>query len=195
MRAPAAVKPVAIALALSSALVGTACTSSSETLPACVRPEDAVFVLEAQSVPSATRLPCVADLPIGWNFAGSEIRDDLTRLWLDHDRAGPHAVEVTLTATCDLSAAVEIPPASDEAGMRIYQEPRRLQPDFDGSRYQVFEGGCIEYRYTFPAPADPALVIEADLALSTLERAIVVRSVADAVDLTLCGAQAPPCQG
>jgi hypothetical protein len=195
MTGPPLEKKVWIALCLATALLGSGCTSASETFPACIRPDDAVFVLEAQSVPSATRLPCIADLPIGWDFAGSEIRDDLTRLWLDHDRAGPHAVEVTLTATCDLSAAVEIPPASDEAGMRIYQEPRRLQPDFDGSRYQVFEGGCIEYRYAFPAPADPALVIEADLALSSLERAIVVRSVRESVDLTLCGAQAPPCLG
>lgn len=184
-----------LTLLLVGVITATSCTSASATLPACSRPDDPVFVLVAQSVPSATRLPCIEDLPIGWGFAGSEIQDDRTRLWLDHDRAGVHAVAITLAAACDVSAAVEIPPSSDEAGMRVYQEPRSLKPTFEGSRYQVFEGGCIEYDYSFSSRAESTLAIEADLALSTIERALIVREVRERVDLTLCGAEAPPCAG
>ena len=42
-------------------------------------------------MPSATRLPCIAELPAGWQFGGALIKDTETTLWLDNDRAGIHA--------------------------------------------------------------------------------------------------------
>ena len=46
---------VVLALGVSA----SACTSGGEDMPECSAPDGQVFVLEAQSVPSATRLPCV----------------------------------------------------------------------------------------------------------------------------------------
>ncbi len=100
-----------------------------------------------------------------------------------------------MTESCDVSEAVEIPPGPDEAGMRVYQAPSRLDPGFTGSRFLVFPGGCIAHHYAFSDDADPTLVIEADLAISTVARSEVVGHVRDTVDLTLCGAEAPPCVG
>ena len=151
-------------------------------------------MLVAQSVPSATRLPCIAELPIGWRFGGSLVRDDGTTLWLDHDRAGIRAVEVELTARCDVGSAVEVPPAPDEIGMRTYQAPVSLDP-FEGTRSIVFEGGCIRYHYRFTRGSEPALVIEADRALSTLPREEIVADTRSDLDLTVCGADAPACAG
>jgi hypothetical protein len=82
------------------------CTSAGSDEPACNRPDASIFVLEAQSVPSATRVPCIASLPIGWRFAGSLVEDGSSELWLDHDRAGIHAVEVRLSEDCDVGSAV-----------------------------------------------------------------------------------------
>jgi hypothetical protein len=177
------------------AITAAGCSEGSEATPACSRPESSIIILEAQSVPSATRLPCIADLPIGWSFAGIETRNDQTVFWLDHDRAGIHAVEVSVRPSCDIASAVQVPPSPDETDMRIYQRPTTLEPGFSGSRYQVFEGGCIEYRYSFSDDADPTLVIEADQAISTVPRSDLVAEVADRYDLILCGAGAPPCEG
>ena len=172
----------------------TACSSESQGQPVCSEPQSAILVLEAQSVPEATRLPCIAELPIGWRFGGSLVRDDGATIWLDHDRAGAHAVEVVLMSSCDVAEAVEVPPAPDEIGMRTYQEPVSLDP-YVGTRSLVFNGGCIEHRYRFVPGSEPGLVIEADLAVSTLPRTTIVSEVRSDLDLTVCGFGAPPCAG
>jgi hypothetical protein len=183
---------IALSIALMSGAV--ACSADNPQQPVCAHLDGSILVLEAQSVPSATRIPCIAELPIGWRFAGSLVRDSGTTLWLDHDRAGVHAVEVELMARCDVSQAVEVPPAPDEIGMRTYQLPESLDP-FVGSRMLVFDGGCIVSRYRFAEGSEPALVIEADSAVSTLSRATIVAEVRRDLDLTVCGAGAPPCAG
>ena len=65
-----------------------ACSADIPQQPVCAHLDGSILILEAQSVPAATRIPCIAELPIGWRFAGSLIRDSGTTLWLDHDRAG-----------------------------------------------------------------------------------------------------------
>jgi hypothetical protein len=174
----------------------SSCATNTSVQPLCREPYDSasILILEAQSVPSATQLPCIAELPLGWRFSGSYIDDTRSTLWLDHDRAGIRAVEVTLTEKCDISSAVEVPPGPDEVGMRIYQDPVSLDP-FIGSRIAVFEGGCIVARYRFAEGSEPALVIEADRAISTIARRDLVAGVNAELDLTLCGAGAPPCPG
>ncbi|MGH3173593.1 MAG: hypothetical protein ACRDPF_06970, partial [Streptosporangiaceae bacterium] len=77
------------------------------------------MILSAQAVPSAAMLPCIAALPAGWSIGGADISDGHTRLWLDSDRAGPRAITVTLTATCDTSGAHQIP--SDQPGTRRFE--------------------------------------------------------------------------
>ena len=181
-------------LAAAATIATASCVPVDPAEPICARPADSILVLQAQSVPWATRLPCIAELPIGWRFGGSLVRDDGSTLWLDHDRAGMHAVEVELMASCDVSSAVEVPPAPDEVGMRSYQEPHSLEP-FVGTRSLVFDGGCIVYRYRFAPDSEPSLVIEADSAVSTVLRGEVVAKVRETLDLTVCGAGAPPCEG
>ncbi|HVF08390.1 MAG TPA: hypothetical protein VNC60_07425 [Actinomycetota bacterium] len=177
-------------LVLSSA----ACAADFGVQPICSKPDEAIMVLEAQSVPSATRLPCIAELPIGWMFSGIVVNDAGTTLWLDHDRAGARALEVELMRSCDTSAAVEVPSAPDEFGMRVYQEPTSLVP-YTGTRWLIFDGGCIVYRYRFTNDTEPALVLEADRAMSSIPRATIVASVRRELDVTLCGAGAPDCVG
>ena len=181
-------------LSLALACSAVACSADNPEQPVCSHPDGAILILQAQSVPSATRIPCIAELPLGWRFSDSFVRDDGATLWLDHDRAGVHAVEVELMARCDVSQAVEVPPAPDEIGMRTYQSPESLDP-YVGSRTLVFDGGCIIASYRFAQGSEPALVIEADRAISTLPRSTIVGGVRRDLDLTLCGAGAPPCAG
>jgi hypothetical protein len=98
-------------------------------------------VLMAQSVPSATWVPCLEGMPLGWHFADMEADSDSAAFWLDSDRHGTHAIEVRLTATCDTTGASEI--ASDRPEMRRFERVTQVTPLFVGRRFYLFEGGCI----------------------------------------------------
>jgi hypothetical protein len=185
-------RAVAVVALLGVALL-PACATSQSALPACNHPDDGIFVLAAQAVPSATRLPCINGLPAGWMFGGSLIESGLARFWLDSDVAGIHSVEVDLTARCDTSGAVEVPASADEAGTQVFQAPSSLPPHFAGTRYIVFPGGCLSSTYRFAAEAPATLALEADAAVSLLPRQDIVSRVADELDESLCGAGAPPC--
>jgi hypothetical protein len=75
--------------------------------------------LMAQSVPSASRVPCMQFLPVGWRVAEVAVNNGRSLITLNHDRAGAAALVVRLTAGCDPSGAVEGPSAT--AGVRHYQ--------------------------------------------------------------------------
>jgi hypothetical protein len=99
-------------------------------------------VLMAQSVPSATWVPCIrAALPLGWNFHHLEAGNGQSRFWLDSDRDGKRAVEVRLTPSCATAGATEIP--SDREGMRRLERVDRISPGYTGRRYYLFDGGCL----------------------------------------------------
>jgi hypothetical protein len=185
-----------IALVIATVAVLTGCTAGGGgRTPFCTKTDDGVFVLLAQSVPSATQLPCVSEFPAGWTFGGSDISSDLSRFWLDSDRGGIHAVEVSLRRSCDTTGAVEERPAPDEAGTRVFVRPDSLTPSFTGVRFLVFDGGCIGYMFRFASGASSTLAIEAIEALSLLPRATIVAEVREDPGLILCGAGAPPCDG
>lgn len=175
-------------------LLAAGCSTSAVSLPSCTQDEDSIFALTAQAVPSATQLPCIKSLPAGWSFSGSLIRNGSAQFWLDSTIAGVHAVEVALRPSCETGAAVRVPPAPDEVGMRSYVEPD-LPPGFSGARFLLFEGGCVAYRYRFTGSAPPTLVLEAEEALSFVPRGAIVAAVEKEVDQILCGAAAPPCEG
>lgn len=98
-------------------------------------------VLLAQSVPTATWVPCLEVIPLGWDVSGLEATDSDARFWLDSDRDGVRAVEIRLDEACDTTGATRIP--SDREAMQRWERVRQVTPEFVGTRYYVFEGGCI----------------------------------------------------
>jgi tRNA A-37 threonylcarbamoyl transferase component Bud32 len=147
-----------------------------------------VMVLAAQSVPSATSVPCVATLPAGWTIDGLDVKRGRARFWLGSDVGGDRAVEATLLPreSCGVSAATEVP--SDEVGMRRYEQPEQLPPTMRSTRYYVFPGGCITYRMAFDSAATSALLFDVDSALGFQPRTELVDYVRDRNGLRLCGA-------
>jgi len=143
------------------------------------------MILAAQAVPSAARLPCIAALPSGWSIGGADISSGKFILRLDSDRAGQGAITVTLTATCNTSGAQQIP--SDQPGMRRFEHPLSLVPQFTGLRFYTFPGGCVTYRFSFAPGVSPSLAGAADSALSFQPRAELVDFVARTEGLALCG--------
>jgi hypothetical protein len=150
------------------------------------------MILSAQAVPSAAMLPCLAALPSGWSIGGADISSGKVSLSLDSDRAGTGAITITLTAACDTSGAQQIP--SDQPGMRRFEHPLSLVPQFTGLRFYTFPGGCVTYRFAFAPGASPVLAGAADSALSFQPRPALVHYVQRTEGLALCGRGAP-CPG
>ena len=143
------------------------------------------MILSAQAVPTAAMLPCIAALPAGWSTGGTDIASGRASFWLDSDRAGPRAVTVTLTATCDTSGAQQIP--SDQPGVRQYERPLSLVPQFSDVRYYIFPGGCVTYQFLFAPGAAPVLAAAVDTTVGLTARSALVGYVRRTEGLALCG--------
>jgi membrane-associated phospholipid phosphatase/tRNA A-37 threonylcarbamoyl transferase component Bud32 len=100
--------------------------------------------LEAQSVPSASRVPCVRSLLPGWKVAEISVNSGRTVIVLDHDRAGRRAVVARLTAACDPTGAAEVVSAEPSTRRWVRVEP--LAGVFGATWYDRFPGGCVTYR-------------------------------------------------
>lgn len=103
-------------------------------------------LLMAQSVPTSSWVPCLrTGVPSGWTFAGLDARNGSSRLTLNSDRDGDGAIEVGLVPSCDTRGAKEIP--SDREGMRRFERVIEVSPDYVGTRYYVFDGGCLTFDF------------------------------------------------
>jgi hypothetical protein len=100
--------------------------------------------LQAQAVPTASQVPCVRYLPVGWSVANVAVNDGRSILTLDHDRAGPAALVVRLTASCAPGGAVQGPSATP--GVRHYQRIQSPTGQFTATWYDQFPGGCVTSR-------------------------------------------------
>jgi tRNA A-37 threonylcarbamoyl transferase component Bud32/membrane-associated phospholipid phosphatase len=150
------------------------------------------IILAAQAIPSAARVPCVAEMPSGWRTGGADIVSGHSVFWLDSDQAGPRAVTITLTATCDVSGTRPVP--SDQPGTRRLDGPVAAGTRFTGMRIYTFPGGCATYRFDFAPGASPLLAIGVHSAVDFMPRATLVKYVRDNEGLALCGRGAP-CPG
>jgi hypothetical protein len=103
-------------------------------------------VLMAQSVPTASFVPCLEGLPLGWQLVDLDARSGSASFWLDSDRYGTHAIEVRLTEECDTSGTTQIP--SERPDMRRLEQIEQVSPQFIARRYYVFDGGCITVVFT-----------------------------------------------
>jgi len=121
----------------------------------------------------------------GWSTGGTDISSGKVRLWLDSDRAGPQAITVTLTATCDASGAHQIP--SDRPATRRFEHALSLVPRFSELRFYTFPGGCVTYRISFAPGASPIMADAAGSALSFQPRSVLVEFIQRTEGLALCG--------
>jgi tRNA A-37 threonylcarbamoyl transferase component Bud32/membrane-associated phospholipid phosphatase len=105
--------------------------------------------LLAQSVPSASLVPCLRSLPVGWMVGNVTVNDGRSVLSLDHDRAGPGVLVIRLTATCDTRGTTEV--NSDQPQVRRYQRIDRQTPRLEATRFDRFQGGCVTAQAAVPA--------------------------------------------
>jgi len=132
-----------VALAAAAALTG--CTSSSDTVPGCGDPLRLAIV--AQSVPSASYLPCIRDLQPGWTASGFDPTQDGTSFLLNSDRSPGQPVTVQLATACRTGGASPSPARAP--GVLTYTRLDSIRPTFAGRMYDVFPGGCVTYTFEF----------------------------------------------
>ena len=82
--------------------------------------------LMAQAVPTATKLPCVADLPLGWSVGEAETIRGHSMFVVGVGDGSTSAVTVTLTETCP--------------------------PMVEGTQQMPVDGGCVVYAPVGPGP-------------------------------------------
>jgi serine/threonine protein kinase len=122
--------------------------------------------LMAQAVPTATELPCIGDLPLGWGTEQATIvRNSATfTVGIGSDLVSP--VTVTLTETCPADPALQAIP---------------------------IDGGCVAYQVPPGTEVGSVPSFDDGGGLSFIDRRELVASVKQDEDLVLCGAHAPPC--
>lgn len=114
-------------------------------VPSCTA--SARLALVAQSVPTAAYVPCVTELPTGWTVTRFRAERGRTTFALLSDRAAGRAVEVRLTAACDVASAS--PEPARVVGSRTFLRLQRISPRYTGRLYDVFPGGCVTYAFDF----------------------------------------------
>lgn len=166
-----AIVPASLALALLGGCTGAA--PGFAVAPSCSAVERLGLV--AQSVPSASYVPCVTRLPTGWRTDELVIRTGATRFDLVSDRAANHPVRVAFRSGCRLSAASPVPPRT--LGGRTYLELHTISPRFAGTLYDVFPGGCVTYRFDFERGPHIALMADLQSSVGFVARVELDRSL------------------
>jgi hypothetical protein len=105
--------------------------------------------LLAQSVPSASLVPCLGSLPAGWMVGNVTVNNGRSVIRLHHDRAGTDVLEVQLTAACDTRGTT--PMVSTQPQVQRYQRIQHQASGFEATRFDSFPGGCVTTQAAVPA--------------------------------------------
>jgi hypothetical protein len=153
-----------VMLAATAALTG--CAAFSEAVPSCENPLRLAIV--AQSLPTASYLPCIRELPQGWSTSGFNPTQGGTSFLLTSDRSPEQPVKVQLVATCRPGIASPSPPRAP--GVLTYTRLTSIAPRFAGTLYDVFPGGCVSYAFDFPLGQQIALIEQFEGAIGLYPR-------------------------
>jgi serine/threonine protein kinase len=124
------------------------------------------LLLMAQSVSTASLVPCIEILPPGWTLGDVVVGNDRSRFTMTSDRGGVLVAE--LTASCDLAGAVELTSERPEA--RRYLRIERDAAGVTMTRAYTFSGGCITQRLVAPEASRQQLAGESSFALGFTTR-------------------------
>jgi len=141
---------VAVLVAVAAALLTAGCSSSigdpARILP-CTPSGDQIderMVLMAQSVPTASAVPCMRTALDDWFLDDMDSSDGYTRIEFSR-LIDQFAFTIELTRTCDHGGATET--ATDQPGTQRFDEPIRTGGSYRDQRYYLLPGACMSYRF------------------------------------------------
>ena len=163
-RNPFGILLTAVMLTACAGLAG--CATTGGAVPSCGDPLRLAVV--AQSVRTASYLPCIHGLPPGWDTSGFDPTQDGTGFLLNSDRSPGRPVTVRLTAACNVSGASPSPPRAP--GVLTYTRLDSISPRFAGTLYDIFPGGCVSYRFDFGSGSQIELMEQFERAVGLYPR-------------------------
>ena len=180
------------AVGLATLLVPVSC-SVQQTLPPPTCFSGGTHLIVAQSVRSASQIPCLLDLPTGWTVATVQVNEHHSVVTLDSDRAGEGAAVLRLEEACDVTDAVLAPSdliALEEADLGLEIDPdappnrverfdliEQVQPSFRAERFYVFPGGCVSWTFDFDEGASATESLSIGNALVLTSRQVLQEGV------------------
>ncbi len=131
------------------ALASGACGRLGTGLPACDTPTSnpsSATVLALQAVPRAEYSPCINSIQLGWDEVEFEVRSNL--VMLEFGREFSSFLEVSLTPSCDIGDAVEVPSGVD--GVARFEDIVQVTDEIrvtiipESERPRIFAGSLID---------------------------------------------------
>lgn len=170
MMSPSKQRRGVVVPALFVALFVASCSVQDSTpLPSC--DQGGSVLIAAQSVPGAQMLPCLTQLPLGWEVETVDITQDGTTIRFDSDRAGHHAAELVFDETCDPTGAAQQP--NDQEGVERFTLTEQAEPRLRAKSFHVFEGGCITWSFEFGNDVPRSEINELDETMMLIPRSVV----------------------
>ena len=173
------------AVGLATLFVLVSC-SVQQTLPPPTCFSGGTHLIVAQSVRSASQIPCLLDLPTGWTVATVQVNEHHSVITLDSDRAGEGAAVLRLEEACDVTDAVSAPSdliALEAADLGLDIDPdapptrverfdliEQVRPSFRAERFYVFPGGCVSWTFDFDKGASATESVSIGNALALFSR-------------------------
>jgi hypothetical protein len=125
--------------------VGGSETGSIGVLRCDAREVSGPLILLAQSVPTASAVPCLRAAPADWDITDFRVQSGRSRIALNYLAAETQALTIELTRRCERTGAEEV--TSDEPGLRRYDRVTRRGSDYAKELYYLYPGGCTVYRF------------------------------------------------
>jgi hypothetical protein len=144
-------------------------TSQANTVPGTLCPTSTVNQLVAQTVPTASLVPCASAFGARWSVDGEDYTSDGTSISMTGHDAAEVTWKVTLRSSCDTAGLTQEP--DEEHGAAVWRSDVQTDSTFTRTEAFTFDGGCVTSTVSFPVRFDRALVLgDVDAALQLVPR-------------------------
>jgi hypothetical protein len=155
-------------------------SSLAETVPGTACPSDSRNLIAAQSVPSASLVPCIAALGGRWSLTSEGYTDDGTQLAYMGEDAPDVTWHVDFSASCDTAGATQ---SGQQQGAAIFRREEQSSSTYSRDQSFVFDGGCVVSSIDVPLRYDRQLILDdIDESLVLVERSALNVEVRDQTD-------------
>jgi hypothetical protein len=102
-------------------------------------------VLMAQSVPTASAVPCLRSSVDNWTLATFDVSNGRSMIKFAYQEGTSETVIVEMTPRCDMRGATEV--SSEQSGMRRYDREVVVANRYSNERYYVYPDACTSVRF------------------------------------------------